>query len=254
MAHIYGDSKRLFLNTELGCASNCSYCYLPIEGYQIGSKVALRISATRLLKLLETNMQIVKGVRGTIFSIGCYSECWDSKNRNETIELILGLLSFGNPIQIATKRYIKSTDLLKLIPKQVYPNQLRVYISSATISRWKEYERGTTAPIKRFESFSSCNQLGLSSFLYIKPVLPGITIQDAYKYGEVMQKYNIPAIVGDRFEKDGSDTLSPISNKLVISPHNDLALLGDILTDFGKVFYNSTDTLAVKEETLCLTL
>ena len=247
MAYIYGDSKRLFLNTELGCASSCSYCYLPIEGYAIGSKVSMRMSASQILKLLESNTQIVKGIKGTVLSIGCYSECWDSKNRNETIELILGLLSYGNPIQIATKRHIKQTDLLKILPKQAYPKQLRIYISSATISHWEKYELGTAPPRKRFESFSTCNELGLSSYLYIKPVLPSITIQDAYKYGEIMQKYNVPAIVGDRFEESGSDALSPISNKLVISPHDDVQLLRTVLTSFGRVFYNSTETLTAEE-------
>lgn len=27
------DNKRLFVNVNIGCLGNCSYCYLPIMGY-----------------------------------------------------------------------------------------------------------------------------------------------------------------------------------------------------------------------------
>ena len=29
------DNKRIFINTNLGCAGQCAYCYLPKMGYRV---------------------------------------------------------------------------------------------------------------------------------------------------------------------------------------------------------------------------
>ena len=43
------------------------------------------------------------GKNGTLISFGCYSECWDEKNKPQTIKLIKYFLEKGNQIQVATK-------------------------------------------------------------------------------------------------------------------------------------------------------
>lgn len=245
--HIFGDSERLFLNTELGCASSCSYCYLPIENYPIGSRTLSRISAAQLLAAIEANAQIRRGRSGTLFSIGCFSECWDSRNWRETISLISGLLPLGNNIQVATKRKISSHALAPLASLTGFKAQVHFYISSSTITQWRHYEKGTTPVLKRFESFSVCKEFGISVHLYIKPVLPNITIQDAEKYGDIMRSYGVSAIVGEQFESNDMGSLAPISKKLVISEHADVQQLRDILSQYGEVFCNSTDTFVIGE-------
>lgn len=37
--YLTGDQERVFINTSLGCSANCSYCYLPVIGYQTGKKI-----------------------------------------------------------------------------------------------------------------------------------------------------------------------------------------------------------------------
>jgi len=34
--YLYGNKERLFLNTNLGCNAQCSYCYLPILNFNLG--------------------------------------------------------------------------------------------------------------------------------------------------------------------------------------------------------------------------
>lgn len=243
--YISGNSARLFLNTELGCASSCEYCYLPAEGYPIGASAdrALRISAQELLVQLEQDGRVKKGLQGTVFSIGCFSECWDNRNRKETLGLILGLLPFGNPIQMATKRRVNKEDLYKIVKSSHWQKQLFIFISSASVSKWAVLEKGTTSPVRRFESFKNCHDVGVKSFLYIKPVLPNVTINDVNYYGEIMDVNRVSAIVGDQFEKGGEGRSSPISIGLKVKTHSDVDKIRVALSAYGKVYNNSTDVL-----------
>ncbi len=246
--HIYGDSIRLFINTELGCASACSYCYLPVEGFPInasGTDTSCK-TAKQILAELEEDERIRRGPQGTIFSIGCFSECWDKKNRKETLALILGLLPYGNPIQMATKRRIRKDDLSDVISSCHWSRQLSIFISSASVSDWKTYERGTTAPKRRFESFSACRDCGVNVFLYIKPVIPNVTINDIAIYGAIMEQYHLTAIVGNQFEKSTDGLRSPISHSLNVAIHSEVDELREALAVYGKVYANSTDTLRKK--------
>lgn len=245
--HLYGTSDRLFLNTELGCASACTYCYLPTEGFGIGlsqSERTNRITAQELLDALCGDPRVRKGPEGTLFSIGCFSEAWDTTNRPETIELIKTLLEFGNPIQLATKRQVKSDDLRKITSTPHWRGQLSIYISSATISHWKVHEPRTEAPARRFQSFDACREAGVSACLYIKPVIPGVTIIDCEMYADVLFNYGVPCIVGDRFAVETHGVTSPISEKLVVIHHNEAELIRRKLCAFGPVFSKSEAALA----------
>jgi DNA repair photolyase len=243
---IYGDHRRLFINTELGCASKCAYCYLPSEGFPIGvsAEQTSRKNYLTLLEELKNDSRFISGSNGTLISIGCFSECWDSRNRSDTKNLILELLNFGNPIQLATKRRIKHEDLLPIISSSAWNGQLNIYISTATISNWTTWEPGTTKPHQRFLSFDACKEAGITAFLYIKPVIPDITIKDAELYAAIMNQFKVAAIVGERFTSLTSDDTSPISSELFVSSHGDVEELRKKLSTSGTVFNSSTDTIA----------
>lgn len=245
--HIYGNSDRLFLNTELGRSSACTYCYLPTEGFHIGlekSDSSHRIEADLLIKTLLADPRTVLGADGTLFSIGCFSEAWDPKNRKSTIKIIKELLKFGNPLQLATKRKVGLLDLREITNSPDWNGQLSIYISSATISHWRDYEPLTISPTKRFESFASCNKAGVHSCLYLKPLLSGITIKDFAQYGEIMQMYSVPAIVGERFSTDHQQDTSPISKTLFVIYDDESVVLREKLSAYGQVFSKSEDALA----------
>jgi DNA repair photolyase len=243
--HVFGTSARLFLNTELGCASSCAYCYLPAEGLGIGRtpESARRLPAESILEMVERDPRVRKGEGGTVFSIGCFSECWDRRSRPQTIELVLGLLASGNPIQIATKRMMSRRDLEVLVGAPEWKNQVVVYVSSAVIGRWQEFEKGTTQPKRRFSTFAACREVGIRAFLYVKPVLPGITTTDVDQFGAVMRQYSVSAVVGDRFEERADGRASPISARLKIDEHADVKRTRVALLSYGKVYADSLDAL-----------
>lgn len=207
------EKERLFINTSLGCTANCAYCYLPTLKYSKGKKLDNYVTAEKILKDLENYKEFELGRNGTLISFGCYSECWDERNKKETIKLIKYFLEKGNKIQLSTKNYIdykELTDISKLIK---FYGQLTIFISSATISYSDVLENNTTPPEERFKSFLITKELNIPTILYIKPVLYNITIKDIDLYKEVIKKYNIKdVVVGSIIKTNGKGEVAPFVN------------------------------------------
>lgn len=210
---VSGDSARIFINPALGCQSNCSYCYLEDEGFTLGSPIEKTINYEDAIALVEKSGLFVAGKKGSIISIGCFSECWDKKNIETTKNIILYFLKKRNPIQFATKRCV-SPDQVNEIAKNIqWKGQLCLFISSATITNWKKYEKGTTTPRLRFKHLKQLIRMGISTYLYIKPVIDEITILDIDIYKKILMENNCDAVIGSRFvNTPSSDLNSPLSS------------------------------------------
>ena len=241
---IQGSEGRLFVNTELGCASNCAYCYLPSVGLKINSRqTGDRMSGTTLFTSLVSDTRFRSGSAGTMVSIGCFSECWDSRNVTDTLEFMSQLLPLGNRVQLATKREIRAAQLSRIADLGKYSNQVTAFISCATISNWMTFEAKTAPPRNRFRSFEACRAAGVQAVLYIKPLLAGISIIDTEEFGAIMRRHAVPAVVGDRFDADSTGIESPISRRLGVVEHQEARVMRAALSRFGSVFSNSTDAM-----------
>lgn len=247
--YIFGNKERVFLNTNLGCKSQCSYCYLPDIGLEINIDQQYTLSIDILLKKLNEKKDFVPGRKGTIISLGCYSECWDKDNLQDTLRLLHQLIPKGNPIQLATKCQIKMKDIEPILDKLLWEKQLNIYISNSTISYWTQYESKTTNPKNRFLSFHIAQDRNIPMFLYIKPLLPSITIKDMKKYIKVIQKYKVDIILGKMFSTEENTKLAPIgNNNLFYSIDNDIAikeyhLLYNTFTQYTHVFSESIEPI-----------
>lgn len=207
------DSDRLFINTSLGCSSNCVYCYLPTLNCSKGKPLSTYITAEELIKQFEVYSVFKAGKDGTIISFGCYSECWDENNKIQTIKLINYFLQKGNRIQFSTKRFVNYVDLVEISKNIQYYGQLVIFISSATVRKWATCEKGTTDPDQRFRSFEVMEKLNIPVVLYIKPVLYNITIKDIDIYINIIKKYNIKdVVVGSVFSLNGTGEVAPFVN------------------------------------------
>ncbi|WP_221886869.1 hypothetical protein, partial [Vibrio cholerae] len=215
--HVYGTSKRLFLNSTLGCRSKCSYCYLPSLDYQVDASVLMTVPSEEIIQQVESRDDYTSGKHGTIISLGCYSECWEEKIRGLTLELIDHFLKSGNPVQFATKREVKQDDLVKIKKNISWYGQLSIFVSSVTLTHWNKLEINTDSPAIRFNTFKLTEELGIPTYLYIKPVLKSITIKDLDKYLGLIEEYKISGVViGRKFVKDSksnTNNYAPISNK-----------------------------------------
>ncbi|MBF4218549.1 hypothetical protein C5616_25645, partial [Vibrio anguillarum] len=93
--YVYGSKDRLFINTTLGCRSRCSYCYLPSLDYEVGASNLMIKDSDYVIEMVESRSDFIQGKKGTIISLGCYSECWDEPVRESTLALITYFLRKG---------------------------------------------------------------------------------------------------------------------------------------------------------------
>ena len=196
---VYGNKDRIFVNTDMGCNSNCSYCYLPALNIKHAKK---KISVGEAIGLVENLKYYKRGKNGTIISIGCYSECMDQENKEDTFQIIEYFLKQGNYVQLATKKQIDSDFLKRLSEFQNEKRQLWIYVSLPVITESDKMEIGTDIPEKRIKNFALCKQFGINCALYIKPYIDGVTDKDVDKYIDIINRFNIPAIVGEMLSVD----------------------------------------------------
>lgn len=241
ISYVHGDSSRLFINTHVGCSASCSYCYLPLLGYEIGQSPKNNIKVSSILELVFSNENFLQGQQGTILSIGCYSECWDRNYIKLTTQLIIELLKRGNPVQLSTKKRISLKEMKEISRYIQWKGQLSFFISCASISRWEEFEAGTIPPQERFMTFYDAAKIEIPSYLYIKPVIEGITISDIDSFAQVMKQYNICSVIGKRFSSIKSERDAPIAKKILYYCQDNFEddYIYKSLNEYGKVYRTS---------------
>lgn len=225
------DKKRIFVNTCLGCNGQCVYCYLPKMGYD-NKNVSLYVKKA---EDLISQIEALGITNDTLITLGCFSECWDDNNKPETRKLLEYFLRRGNQIQLSTKKEIKPEEIEQYKELVKYKGQFVIFISSATISRWQDFERNTDAPIERFRIFDIPSDWNIPTVLYMKPVLKNITKQDIDLYEDIIKKHNVRnVVVGSVFGE----------NKTSETVH---------FSDEQKLFYNEiSDELEIKQRLMQL--
>ncbi|UOW68216.1 radical SAM protein [Paraclostridium bifermentans] len=240
---IYGDKNRIFINTALGCNSKCSYCYLTDIG--INGQVQY-FKAEDIIKEIEQMEQFQRGKDGTIISIGCYSECWDSNNKYETIKLLKYFINTENYVQLATKKEIKHDELKEINKLIKYKDQLNIYISIPTIFKSDLIEVGTDKVEKRLNNFKLKNLLkNINFILYIKPVLKCITVVDIESYIGIIKKYNLNVVVGDILSiNSNSQKSSDVGEeRLYEYKVDDAVFIKKQLSKYTTVYTHSTEVI-----------
>lgn len=240
----FKDNKRIFINTSLGCLSNCLYCYLPKIGYNTNSNDYKKVSAKEIINFIEKNKIDIN--ENTLITLGCYSECFDDHNKKETISIIKYFLKKGNQIQLATKKQILKEDLEEVLPLIKYYGQLVIFVSCATISKQELIERNTIPIAMRFNNFNLGNILNIPVVLYMKPVLKEITLRDLNLYKNEIKKHKITdVVVGSIFTDAISDETVPFSSdsKLFYNKIDDEDIIISELSKLTNVYRRSTEVM-----------
>lgn len=238
------DDKRLFINLSLGCRSNCSYCYLPHLSYHNNLTNIETISANEIFSSLREHNYLITSE--TLITLGCFSECFDDTNKEETIKIIEYFLKNGNQVQLSTKKRVLFEDLNKLIPFIQYYGQLVIFVSSSTISKHKIFEDKTELPDNRFELFNLLKLNKIPIVLYLKPVIKDVTILDLNQYKSYIQKYHIKdVVVGSMFTLEESNEVAPFSDNQNLFYHSNSDELQIIkeLSKVARVYRRSTDVM-----------
>lgn len=196
------DNSRVFINPAVGCSSRCAFCYIGSLGFS--NLVPSTVSGADIKALLLENQQFVLGLNGTIISISPDTEPFDDKVVSISLDYISSMSKLGNPMQVSTRRQLDKTLIKQIVNSLAYPNQLTLFVSSISITYHDKFEQKTTIPAKRFETFGACQSEGLPVCLYIKPVIPNITIIDKDEYVRVINHYSVPFCCVGEFYVDPS--------------------------------------------------
>lgn len=241
------DEKRLFINTSLGCMSKCKFCYLS----KMGIEKISRKTSDEVLDFLE-NLEYEYNV-DTLITLGCFSECFDEINKDETIKIAKYFLERGNQVQIATKRYVSLDDIKELVPLIKYYGQFILFVSSSTISEYEEYEKGTEKLEQRFKNFDLLKH-NIPVVLYIKPVIRNVTIKDVDLYKKLIEEKRISdVVVGSIFTEEETRETVHFSNdnKLFYNECSDEKIIITSLRSIARVWKRSTEVtryFALKNE------
>ena len=199
--------NRVFINSALGCASRCLYCYLADIGLGLTLDLA-SFGGNELVEFISSDPSFKEGAHGTLLSFGCFTESLDPRALPKTLEFVEATSRLGNPIQIATKRELETDVIEKLTRIQRYPSQIAAFVSLVTFSRWTTLEPGTQSPRRRLRGLKNAVRGGLTGCLYIKPFVPGITDADTKLFTDALEM-NQPhaAVVGPLYANERLSTL-----------------------------------------------
>jgi DNA repair photolyase len=181
---------RVFVSPAYGCTSKCGFCYLVhVRGSE---KISVsKLTGDDLVLQLLANPQFRPGKNGTLISFSPHTESLDERVFPKLLEFIKAISYLRNPMQIATKRQVTPSHAIQLVNSIKYENQLVIFISSSTITYHDVFETATTIPLQRFEGFAACHAVGLPTCLYVKPVIPQISLLDIKLYIALIEQYTI---------------------------------------------------------------
>ena len=236
---VYGDKNRIFVNTDMGCKANCRYCYLSSLGIEHGKR---KINADQAIELVENLDYYVPGEKGSVISIGCYSECMDNDNVLDTLVLVKHFAKRGNFVQLATKKKIGRNFFETVAAGGNIKKNIWIYVSIPTITGYSVVEMGTDAPNERIKNFDLCQEYGINAVLYIKPYLDELTNKDIEHYCELTRKYSVPIVVGEMLSTEPTEKEVLIGEKRLYEKSNrNMEHFISQLKQNTKVFMHSVD-------------
>jgi len=161
------------IHTGIGCPYACRYCYVYDMGFPEDVK-PYPLSGVQLVYALVLNKYFIPGNRGTYLAIGSVSEPFHPLLRSKTLEFVEAIYKYlGNPTQFSTKQYIDSSTAGRLAE---YSNgKVSPLVTIITLDNYSELEPRQTPPEKRLESIRNLREAGLKPFLFMRPIIPGLT-------------------------------------------------------------------------------
>lgn len=163
----------LTVHTAVGCIHECRYCYI----YDMGFKPEVRpypLTGVQLVYSLLSNKYFIPGLRGTYLAFGSVTEPFHPLVKERTLEYIENVYTYlGNPVQFSTKMYLSSVEASKLF--EISHGKISPLVTIVTLENANALEPRVPSPDKRFETLKNLRNTGLKPFLFLRPIIPGLT-------------------------------------------------------------------------------
>jgi len=180
----------LTIHTGFGCKFGCLYCYIWDMGFR-GEPKAYPLSGLQLAYAVASNPAVALGRNGTLLAYGSITEPFMDVSRERSFEYLASVAELlGNPIQLSTKAHLSPEDVSRLEELVGYGSFL-VTIVSLSMSRL--LEPNAPSPDKRFETIRNLRRAGFHVCLFLRPILPGISLNE---FREILERADECGVCG----------------------------------------------------------
>lgn len=175
------------INPYRGCRHACVYCYARPTHEYLGMNAAEEFQEIILAKVNAPEIVRQELSRrswtGANVVIGTATDPY--QQAESRYRLTRGILEafrdFRNPVSITTKSpmVLRDVDLLTDLARDA---DVTVHFTVTTVNRdlWKSIEPTTSLPRKRLEAIGALRKRGIRAGVFLSPILPGITDDDAH--------------------------------------------------------------------------
>ncbi len=167
------------INPYVGCSHKCQYCYAvfmkKFTGHSEpwGNFVDVKINAPMVLK-----KQLARLKQNSTIMFGTVCDAYQPVENEYRItrDCLAELIDTNHKISILTKSslVLRDVDILKKISGQ---NRLEVGFTITSVDKNVEnvFEPGASSTYHRFKTLSKLSQAGIKTWVFVAPILPGIT-------------------------------------------------------------------------------
>jgi len=188
------------VHTGIGCDYACKYCYIYDMGFP--AKVSpYPLSALQLVFALASNPYVVP--MRTFAAYGSVTEPFHPVTSRRAAEYIVEVYRhLSLPSQVSTKGVIDE-EVIKMLG--VGDPKLNILVTVVTIYRAAALEPRAPPPKARLESASRAAKAGFPLYLFVRPIIPGVTDREFKEILEAAESYGIRGLVLGTFRATRSN-------------------------------------------------
>ncbi|MEM1541435.1 MAG: radical SAM protein [Ignisphaera sp.] len=178
------------IHTGIGCSYVCSYCYI----YDMGLPVKVEpypLEPLEMVYSLSINPYVIP--QKTFVAYGSVTEPFLPKTKNLALAYIENVYKWLSlPSQVSTKCVIDEALARGL--KHAEPC-ISILVTLTTIGKSKILETRAPEPMNRLNGVAVASRAGLSVYLFIRPIIPGVTDKEIDKIIELGVEHRIRGVV-----------------------------------------------------------
>ncbi|MEM4700422.1 MAG: radical SAM protein [Candidatus Nezhaarchaeales archaeon] len=185
----------LTVHTCVGCPFACTYCYIDDLGFPRGKAQPYSLSGEEWLLAIASNPFFLPGPHGTYLSFGSVCEPLYGPCLNVTLSYLSKVRDhLSNPCQISTKASLGDEEVERLA--RSLPRLINVLVTIITLNRSHELEPKAPSPQERLETLKRLRSKGIPSFLFLRPLLPGLESEVDDLLSEAKQAGAVGVVIG----------------------------------------------------------
>lgn len=178
------EQDRVLVFSGLGCPFKCKYCFTEhLAPCRSEKKDYLPENQIAKLKELPSSVNAIM--------LGCDTEFF--QNRNNALDILKKLSPLGKDLSVVTKSVLPVDYIAKLVEVNknlgARNNLLAFSMSLPCIDSVGTYEPISPNPRKRIKTLKNAHDLGLKTFVAIRPLLPSINKTELQKIIDLTKNY-----------------------------------------------------------------